>query len=90
MSPYLALELGLIDQVGDGLPETQDQCAATDGGGLTIPEWAPIYSDGRVPRAALTRHSLILGETGSGKTCPEFCRSWRRSFAKVALFRVLS
>ena len=69
VSPYLALELGLIDQVGDdrALAETQEQGAATDDG-LVIPEWAPLYSGGRVPRAALTRHTLILGETGSGKT----------------------
>ena len=66
VSPYLALELGLIDAVGDGEPDEQELDAA--GGGLAVPEWKRLYPGGRVPRAALTRHALILGESGSGKT----------------------
>ena len=68
ISPYLARELGLIDRVGDGNSDTQEQGAATDDGGLAVPEWAALYTTGRVPRAALTRHTLVLGESGSGKT----------------------
>ena len=68
VSPYLALELGLIDAVGDHDPTSQDRSAVADDGGLVVPEWESLYSGGRVPRAALTRHTLILGETGSGKT----------------------
>ena len=65
VSPYLAVELGLIDQVGDGEPEA---AAQTDDPGLAIPQWEPLYPKGQVPRYALTRHTLILGESGSGKT----------------------
>ena len=37
--------------------------------GLTVPEWRALYPpSGEVPREALTRHTLVLGETGSGKT----------------------
>ena len=68
VSPYLALELGLIDGVGDSNPDMRELGAATDDGGLAVPEWAALYLGGWVPRAALTRHTLILGETGSGKT----------------------
>ena len=65
ISPYLAVELGLIDQVGDGEPEA---AAQPDDPGLSVPQWDRIYPGGQVPRSALTRHTLILGETGSGKT----------------------
>ena len=65
ISPHLARELGLIDGVGGGGGEPE---RASDDGGLTVPEWDPLYPAGRVPRAALTRHTLILGESGSGKT----------------------
>ena len=37
--------------------------------GLTVPQWRPLFPpDGAVPREVLTRHVLVLGETGSGKT----------------------
>ena len=65
ISPYLAVELGLIDQVGGGEPT---EAAQADDSGLTIPQWDTLYPGGRVPRSALTRHTLILGESGSGKT----------------------
>ena len=65
ISAHLALEFGLLDAVGDGEPEA---AAQADDTGLTIPQWDMLYPQGRVPRAALTRHTLILGETGSGKT----------------------
>ena len=62
------MELGLIDGIGDGNPVTRKPRAATDEGGLSVPEWSSLYPGGRVPRYALTRHTLILGESGSGKT----------------------
>ena len=37
--------------------------------GLTVPQWRVLFPpDGEVPRELLTRHVLVLGETGSGKT----------------------
>ena len=34
-----------------------------------MPQWRALYpTDGEVPLAALTRHTLVLGETGSGKS----------------------
>ena len=65
VSPWLALELGLIDSVGDGEPEVGERAADP---GLNIPQWDRLYPGGQVPRHALTRHALILGESGSGKT----------------------
>ena len=65
ISAHLALEFGLLDAVGDGEPEA---AAQADDTGLTIPQWEPLYPNGQVPRSSLTRHTLILGESGSGKT----------------------
>ena len=66
ISAALALELRLVDALTDGAapaiePPNRRDC-------LDIPEWAPLYRDGQVPRAGLCRHTLVLGETGSGKT----------------------
>ena len=36
--------------------------------GLTVGEWQVLYPKGTVPRWVLTRHLLVLGETGSGKS----------------------
>ena len=67
ISARLAAELLLIDRVADAAPAGA-RTAASDGG-LAVPEWAALYPDGgTVPRSALCRHALILGETGSGKT----------------------
>ena len=67
ISARLAAELLLIDRVADAAP-AGERAAAGDGG-LAVPEWMTLYPDGgTVPRAALCRHMLILGETGSGKT----------------------
>ena len=68
ISPALAQTLRLIDRIGDdppGAPEARP--AGTPG--LTIPEWRTLYPPiGEIPREVITRHTLILGETGSGKT----------------------
>ena len=67
ISARLAAELLLIDRVADAAPA--DGRTASGDGGLTVPEWRSLYPNGgTVPRAALCRHALILGETGSGKT----------------------
>ena len=65
VTPCMAQELGLIDSVGDGEPEAGERAADP---GLTIPQWEALWPGGRVPRSALTRHTLVLGESGSGKT----------------------
>ena len=70
ISAALARTLRLIDRIDDGsdapdAPEPDAQGRT----GLTIPEWRSLHPpSGAVPRAALTRHVLALGETGSGKT----------------------
>ena len=61
----LARELLLIDAVGD---VQSSPSLATAGPCLHVPEWNSLWTDGRVPTAFLCRHTLILGETGSGKT----------------------
>ena len=66
LSARLALVLRLIDRIG---PEPAAAKAAAGDEGLTVPEWAALYPpEGTVPSQALTRHTLVLGETGSGKT----------------------
>ena len=68
ISAKLALTLRLVDRVG------VDEAAAERRGGddwpgLAIPQWRALYPPhGVVPRALLTRHTLVLGETGSGKS----------------------
>ena len=66
LSARLAVTLRLVDRIGS------DPVAAKAGAGdegLTVPEWAVLHPpDGTVPRGSLTRHMLVLGETGSGKT----------------------
>ncbi len=64
ISAHLAAELRLIDRVGEPLP-------ASSGAGrpcVRVPEWTALHRDGRVPQDALCRHTLIMGETGSGKS----------------------
>ena len=67
ISAALAKELGLIDSIG--AESDPVDAAEDDAGGICVPEWKAIFPpNGRVPAAALCRHTLILGETGSGKT----------------------
>ena len=66
ISATLALTLGLVDRIGP--VELQERRSLGDWG-LVIPEWRALYRpEGEVPRELLTRHTLVLGETGSGKT----------------------
>ena len=66
ISPKLALTLRLIDRIGSRTaPESHDEGTP----GFTVPEWSVLYPPkGEVPREVLTRHTLVLGETGAGKT----------------------
>ena len=66
ISAALALTLHLVDRF-DGAASIAPSAPPVEA--LHIPEWAPLYRpDGRVPRKVLCRHTLVLGETGSGKT----------------------
>ena len=66
ISARLARTLGLIDRIGSQGPERRQSSGAP---GLVIREWRALHRPaGEVPREALTRHTLVLGETGSGKT----------------------
>ena len=65
VSAGLARELLLVDEVGAAPTSVRakegEPC-------LHVPEWAPLWPEGRVPTRFLCRHTLVLGETGSGKT----------------------
>ena len=66
ISAGLALELGLIDAISS---ESAPEPGEARTGHVRIPEWAPLFDpEGRVSRPTLCRHTLALGETGSGKT----------------------
>ena len=73
MPAALAKRLGLIDRLledagpnEEGAPKENE---ATQADGLAVDEWMTIFpTRGFVPRGSLTRHFLIFGETGSGKT----------------------
>ena len=68
ISASLAFTLRLIDRIGPSETEAEERRLG-DFAGLTIPEWSALHPpDGHVPREVLTRHTLVLGETGAGKT----------------------
>ena len=76
LSPRLACTLALADVVLEPLPASVNGGASADASApaLVIPEWCSLYPPhGAVPRAALTRHVLAMGETGSGKTASAIC-----------------
>ena len=70
ISAALAAKLGLID----GLIEPtcgRSQGASARGSGrhwIEVPEWKAAIPDGRWYERHFRRHTLVLGETGSGKT----------------------
>ena len=67
ISAKLALTLRLVDRVG--VDEAAKRRGGEDRPGLTVAQWRALYPPhGTVPRALLTRHTLVLGETGSGKS----------------------
>ncbi|MCY4156971.1 MAG: hypothetical protein OXF66_06020 [Gammaproteobacteria bacterium] len=77
VSAATAKSLGLIDAVGADDPnplralrharEPAQKPGLPDSSRLDIPEWGAIRPGG-APVETLARHTLILGETGSGKT----------------------
>ena len=66
LSAALAHTLRLVDRVEDGSRRAVRRTASS---GLRVPQWQPLFPPyGDVAREVLTRHVLVLGETGSGKT----------------------
>ena len=66
ISSRVAFALRLIDRIGSAAGEPALHPAT---GALAVPEWRVLFPPrGDVPRQTLTRHTLVLGETGSGKT----------------------
>lgn len=66
LSAPLAHTLRLIDRIGHA-----GAAAGAPAGrpGLAVAQWRALFPpDGAVARELLTRHTLVLGETGSGKT----------------------
>ena len=70
MTAALACELRLIDRLVDDPDACMSSSEPDRGAGtVRIPEWHPLFSPaGDVERAALSRHVMVFGETGSGKT----------------------
>lgn len=68
ISAPLALTLRLVDRVeADGHDGAREDAAPADA--LVVPQWRALYPpNGAVPVEALVRHTLVLGETGSGKS----------------------
>ena len=64
ISPVLARELLLIDEIGP--PNAVGRARA--GRSIAVPEWDALWPGGRIETRYLRRHTLVLGETGSGKT----------------------
>ena len=67
ISGRLAYRLGLVDEL------VQPMAAASESPppphrSLRIPQWRAAYTNGAVNVDYLKRHTLVLGETGSGKT----------------------
>ena len=69
VSAALAVRLGLVDRLVE--PATQEWNAPimdSVSRWFEIPEWEAAYPGGKVDERYLKRHTLVLGETGSGKT----------------------
>ena len=69
VSAELARTLRLVDRVVEGGAHALRVNASAASETLLVPEWRALYPpEGAVPVAVLTRHTLALGETGSGKS----------------------
>ena len=69
ISAVLSVKLGLIDRLAE--PDSHGWDGPVPGSAarwFEIPEWSAAFPGGRVDEQGLRRHTLILGETGSGKT----------------------
>ena len=88
ISGRLAYSLGLVDELVQ--PMAADSAAPpVPRRSLRVPEWTNAYRDGAVDVAYLKRHTLVLGETGSGKTAsailPVLAAAYRAPEVGVAL-----
>ena len=67
VSGRLAHALGLLDELVQPMTRNPTH-QPTPARYVEIPEWKQAYTDGMVAVNHLKRHTLVLGETGSGKT----------------------
>ena len=68
ISGTFAYMLGLVDRLLEPGWFSQDATQIRHDNTIRIPEWSSLHTDGRVILNQLRRHTLILGETGSGKS----------------------
>ena len=92
ISAVLAVKLGLIDRLAEPDPRGWDSpVPGSAARWFEIPEWSAAFPGGRVDEKGLGRHTLILGETGSGKTrsaiLPVLAATYRSSRIGVGLAR---
>lgn len=87
ISGRLAHSLGLVDELVQ--PMAGESAPPPPLRSLRVPEWKCVYRDGAVNTAYLKRHTLVLGETGSGKTAsailPVLAAAYRAPEVGVAL-----
>ena len=88
ISGRLAQRLGLVDELVQPMAG-ESAAPPPPRRSLRIPEWKSAYRDGAVDTAHLKRHTLVLGETGSGKTAsailPVLAAAYRAPEVGVAL-----
>ena len=86
----LAIKLGLVDKLVEPIASEVDESISGSGSRwIRIPEWKTAYPNGMVDARYLKRHTLILGETGSGKTksaiLPVLAAAYRSPYIGVGL-----
>ena len=88
ISGRLAQSLGLVDELVRPMAG-ESAAPPLPRRSLRVPEWKRAYRDGAVDTAYLKRHTLVLGETGSGKTAsailPVLAAAYRAPEVGVAL-----
>ena len=88
ISGRLARSLGLVDELVQPMAG-EPAAPPPPRHALRVPEWKRAYRDGAVDTAYLKRHTLVLGETGSGKTAsavlPVLAAAYRAPEVGVAL-----
>ena len=89
ISGTLAFVLGLVDDLREPGRHEKSASSRPDENFIEIPEWGTFHPEGRVAMNHLRRHTLILGETGSGKSAsgviPAVAAAYRSSEVAAAL-----